>query len=541
MMRAATRFALTAITAILALAATARTSHAAEVPADPAASCGALQRTEFANIPDAPTQITAADIVPAAARLPAYCRIQGYVAPNVGIEMRLPVAAWNGKFFYAGCSAACGSIALSSWARECDYPLIKGYACVLSDMGHQSGQSDGLWAYNNLQAKVDFGFRATHVAAVAGKAITATFYGAPPQRSYFMGCSTGGREAMVEAQRFPWDFDGIIAGAPVITEAGTAMDFIWNLQNSVDPDGRPVLSIADLQLVHQAVLAHDDLNDGVRDGIIGDPRTSRFDPGELLCRSVQAGACLTAAQIQAVRRIYAGPMNAHGEKLYHGGGMQPGSELNWTSFAPRPNSGPAPIEKSGVDTTRYMLSDFGPTWKFSQFDFDSDYKRLATMEVLYAADSVDLRQFKAAGGKLLVYQGWNDPAVAPLNSVDYYETAEKTLGGRSATQQFYRLFVVPGMNHCYGGDGAYAIDYLSYMEAWVEQGKPPQVLRAAHLRTPPAVPPFIQVFPLEPADTLFTRPVFPYPLQARYKGAGDSNDWSNFAPFDSTTRQQSTQ
>ncbi len=533
------RVALSLGIVALGLLASPRAAVGAATRADPGASCTALPHTELASIPEAPTQITAADVVSAADKLPAYCRIQGYVTPNVGIEMRLPLETWNGKFFYAGCSASCGSIALSSWARECDYPLTKGYACILSDMGHQSGQPDGLWAYNNLQAKVDFGFRATHVVAVAGKAITELFYGTAASHSFFMGCSTGGREALIEAQRFPWDFDGIIAGAPVITEAGTAMDFIWNLQNSADLQGKPVLSAADLQLIHAAVLKKSDFDDGLRDGLIGDPRTSRFDPKELLCHEGQTGGCLSAAQAEAVRRIYAGPMSSRGEKLYHGGGIQPGSELNWVIFAPLPN-GPAPVEKSGVDTTRYMLSDFGPTWRFMQFNFDSDYKRLATMEVLYAADSVDLRQFRDAGGKLLVYQGWNDPAVAPLNSIDYYETVEKTMGGRGATQQFFRLFAVPGMNHCYGGDGAYSIDYLSAMEAWVERGEAPQKLHAAHLRAAPAVPPFIQSFPIDPAAIQFTRPVYPYPLQARYKGSGDPNDWSNFTSFDPATHHQST-
>jgi feruloyl esterase len=260
----------------------------------------------------------------------------------------------------------------------------------------------------------------------------------------------------------------------------------------------------------------------------------------LVCKPGQASGCLTAAQAQAAQRIYAGPMNSKGEKLYYGGGVQPGSELNWSAYAPPPG-GHAPIEKSGADTTRYMLSDLGPQWKFTQFDFDNDYRQLQTMEVLYAADNVDLRRFKAAGGKLLVYQGWTDPAVAPLNSVDYYETAEKTLGGRAATQQFFRLFTVPGMNHCFGGDGAYAIDYLSYMEAWVEQGKEPQVLLAAHLAKPPSVPPFIQMFPMDPAAVAFTRPVYPYPLQARYKGRGDPREWSSFVPFDPTRHPQSVQ
>jgi Tannase and feruloyl esterase len=520
---------------VAAFASPARGAVGAPKPVDPTAKCNALQREDFSAVPEAPTEVTASHLVDATGDLPAYCQVLGYVHPNVGIEIRLPSSDWNGKFFYAGCSAACGSIG-PSWTRECDYPLIRGYACILSDMGHQSSQGDGLWAYHNLQAKVDFGFRATHVTAVAGKAITEVFYSRAPSHSYYMGCSTGGRQGMVEAQRFPWDFDGIISGAPVISESGTAMDFIWNLEQSADKNGQPMFSIADLKLIHQAVLAKSDMDDGLKDGIIGDPRTSKFDPSELVCRERQKSGCLTAVQAQAVKKIYAGPMNSKGEKLYHGGGIQPGSELNWGNYLVQ-GSLPAPFEKTASDTTRYMLSDLGPTWKFTQFDFDRDSKRLGIMGALYSAENVDLRPFKAAGGKLIVYQGWDDPAVAPLNSVDYYETVEKTMGGRTATQEFFRLYTVPGMNHCFGGVGAYAIDYVTYMEAWVEHGMAPDKLRATHLVDATTVPPFIHVFPATPAAATFSRPVYPYPLQARYKGSGDPNDWASFVPVDFNARE----
>jgi feruloyl esterase len=514
---------------LLALLFAFHAAQAAErAGADAAGRCDALQQTDFTGLEDAKTQVNASAILPAQGKIPAFCQVQGYVAPNTGIELRLPVSAWNGKFFYAGCTGSCGFAARSEWTRECDYPLIKGYACIISDMGHQSTDLDGLWALDNLPAQVDFGFRATHRTALAGKALTAAFYGTPPAHSYFMGCSTGGRQALVEAQRFPWDFDGIIAGAAVITEAGTAMDFLWNLTYGADANGQPLFSHADLKFLHDAELAASDKDDGLQDGIINDPRASNFDPLTLVCKAGQTANCLTAAQAEAAKKIYAGPMNSMGETLYHGGGIQPGSELNWTMFVPEPGKR-AGSDRSASDTTRFMLSDWGAGWTFRKFDYDRDYKRMGEMDALYSASNPDLRQFHAAGGKLILFHGWADPAVAPLNSVDYYESVEKLLG-RAETQSFARLFMVPGMNHCFGGAGAFSIDYISALEAWVERDAAPDRLRAAHLQGDNDVPPMIHVFPADPKLETFTRPVFPYPIQARYNGTGDARDEASFHP-----------
>lgn len=495
------------------------------------ARCDALQQAEFSTIEDAPAQITASRVVQAGGNLPSYCQVQGYIAPNIGMELRLPLSAWNGKFFYAGCTGSCGIAADSFWTRECDYPLTKGYACIVSDMGHRSGPEDGLWAYRNLAAKVDFGFRATHRTAVAGKAITEAFYHEPPRHSYFMGCSTGGRQALVSAQRFPRDFDGIIAGGAVVREAGTAMDFIWNLTRMAPQGNQPLFSQADLKLLHDAALAASDMDDGLRDGIIGNPQASEFDPLRLVCAKGQTTACLTQAQARAAKQIYGGPMNSRGEKAHWAGGLQPGSELDWSIFVAPPGAS-APAERSGVDTTRYMLSDWGSSWQASDFDFERDYQRMGEAEALYSAANPDLRTFQAAGGKLMIYQGWADPIIAPMNSVDYYETVEKVMGGREATQDFVRLFMVPGMSHCFGGSGAFAIDYISYLEAWVEQGKPPDALRAAHWAGDHASPSMIRSFPMDRAAEVFTRPVFPYPLRARYQGTGDPGAASSFIAVD---------
>lgn len=493
--------------------------------------CDALA-ADLPLVRDAPTQITASGVVAQSGKLPAFCRVQGYVAPNTGFELRLPLDVWNGKFFYAGCTGSCGFAADSFWTAECDYPLTRGYACIISDMGHRSGSGDGLWAYGNLEARVDFGFRATHRTAVAGKAVTEHFYGNAPRYSYFMGCSTGGRQGLVAAQRFPHDFDGVIAGAPVVREYGTAMDFIWNLAAMADKDGRPVFERSHLALLHRAALEAGDLTDGLADGIVGDPAAVTPDLEKLRCKGKAGDDCLSASQIAAARKIYAGPTSSTGIKLYPGAGAQPGSELGWHIFLPTGEGGPAPAQQSGVDTTRYMLSDWGPDWGFRDFDFDRDHQRMGEAEALYSASNPDLREFRAAGGKLLIYHGWADPIVMPLNSVDYYRMVEAAMGDAAATRDFARLFMVPGMPHCFGGAGAFAIDYIEAMEAWVERGIAPDRLSGAHLKGSHEGPSMIRMFPVGPADQVFTRPIYPYPLQARYDGKGDPDDAESFHALD---------
>jgi len=489
--------------------------------------CDLLKYADFSAVDDAPTEVTASEFVQAAGGLPSFCRVRGYVAPNTGFELRLPTTAWNGKFFYAGCTGHCGIAGGSSWTKECDYPLIKGYACIVSDLGHIGSPSDGLWAYRNLDAKVDFAFRATHRSAESGKAITQAFYESVPDRSYYMGCSTGGRQGLVSAQRFPWDFDGIIVGAPVVSQAGTSMDFIWNLQAMADDSGAPVFSMEALKLLHESALKASDADDGLTDGVIGDPRSSTFDPQALLCSAGQNSDCLTAAQVSAAEKIYMGPASSQGRKLYPGAGLKAGSEAGWSGFFPAMGDR-GPAGKSGIDSMRYMVTDWGPDWKTGDFDFDRDYKRLGEGESLYSAGDPDLREFKAAGGKLMLYQGWADPIIAPMNSVDYYELVERTMGGRAQTEDFFRLFMVPGMNHCFGGKGAFAIDYITAMEAWVEEDIEPDMLEAAHLKGEHDASSMIRVFPMDRELQLFTRPVFPYPYRARYRGAGDPDRAASF-------------
>ncbi len=513
----------------LALAAAAQAQVPAGAPATVGteAACASLPLEDFAALPDAPTQVTASRFVAGSPRSPAYCEVQAYVAPQVGFELRLPARDWNAKFAHIGCGGFCGGI----FATACDSVVARGYACVATDMGHKSTALDATWAYNNLQGEIDFGYRATHVVTVAGKAITERFFGKGPQRSYFMGCSTGGRQGFVEAQRFPWDYDGIIAGAAVIDETGDGMALLWNVISTHDADGRPLLQPADLERVHAAAIARCDLDDGVKDGLIGDPRTCGFDPAELICAPGTSGNCLTKVQADAVRKVYSGPVDSKGKRLYTGGAL-PGSELNWIGNYVSRDGGPSTYFRFMTDMFRFMnfMPDAGPRWKIGDFDWDRDYKRLGLMESLYSGSNPDLRKFKAAGGKLLAYQGWADQSVLPLNLVDYYETAERTMGGRAATQEFFRLYMIPGMNHCLGGEGAHAVDYLSYLEAWVEQGKAPDMMLSAHPKPEVTQRQQYGAPPPTGAQVQFTRPLYPYPMQPKYKGKGDPNDAANYVP-----------
>ena len=496
---------------------------AAPVPAE---RCAALPTDDFGGLADAPTQVVAAKAIAAAEDVPAYCQALGYITPNVGFEMRMPLTEWNGKFIHQGCGGWCGSL---SHAIACDLVVRRGYACIVTDMGHTSTALDGKWAYNNLQGEVDFGFRATHVTTVAGKAIAAAFYGAAPRRAYFTGCSTGGRQGMVEAQRFPYDFDGIVSGAPVVDETGDAVVLMWAVKSLHDANGSALLGSRELNWVHAAVIAQCDMNDGVRDGLIGDPRACIFDPHAMVCPRGGDAQCLTERQANAVAAVYAGPQNSKGRSISVAHAF-PGSELNWINNYVRDGGLPSIYAGFMTEMFRYLnfWPDPGPSWHMEQFNWDVDYKRIAIMEALYNAQNPDLRKFKAAGGKLIAYQGWADQSVLPPWVIDYYETVEHTMGGRAATQDFFRLFTLPGVNHCLGGEGADQVDYLSYLDAWVEQGKAPDWMLAAHVEVGPGLAAYLVRHPIDPARFKFSRPLYPYPLRTVYKGKGDPRDAGSY-------------
>jgi feruloyl esterase len=505
--------------------------------------CKAMSGVDFSEIQDAPTQLTAAKLQEGKSAIPEYCQIEGYVAPQVNFVLGLPVSNWNGKFLAIGSWGTGGVIEDDA----CDAALRRGYACIVSDTGHKGTGSDGLWARNNLPAQVDFAYRAVHVMTLAGKVLTERYYTRGPRKSYFMGCSTGGYEALVEAQRFPWDFDGIIAGAPDMDEVDLMLRESWNVRIFFDAhSGKPILTSEELQLLHQTVLDACDMDDGVKDGIVGNPVSCKVNLSQLACTAGKKHGCLSSSQLAATERMYAGPTNSKGERI-SSRGVLPGSELGWNDDFLGFAAGAAFADSE----LGHMVYGASAGWTAARFDFDRDYQRVG-LGALYANTNPDLRKFKAAGGKLIVYQGSNDAVEVPGAIVDYYETVEKTMGGRIPTQDFFRFFMVPGMNHCGAGAGAYGVDYLGHLEAWVERGKTPDVITGAHIddaylasmplhRDIPGMTPEAKLlaaaisleFPLDPAIPIsFTRPIYPYPRYAKYKGAGDPKEAASFGPVE---------
>lgn len=483
-----------------------------------AAKCEVLAAKNLAAVPDAPTHINSARLVEASADKPTYCEVEGYVAPQVGILMWLPAQGWNGKFLEVGCGGFCGSTA---YIGACEDPLRKGYACITTDMGHKGKEAEGVeWAYNNPQAVIDFAYRATHVTALAGKAIVQSYYGRKPERSYFSGCSCGGRQALVEAERFPWDFNGIIVGAPGINYPDIALNFAHRAHTLYRSSGKPLFDAATIQFLGRAVIAKCDMNDGLKDGQIGDPRLCKFNPRDYVCQSGSTTECLTRDQAEAASSFYREHKSASGDRVGDRAFL-PGSEVSYLGLIDNPLMKRSFYE----DFFKYMalIPNPGPGWKFEDFDRDADYKRLGLIQSLLQADSPDFTKFKEAGGKIIFYHGWADGGPSPLTSIEFYKMIERTMGGRDSTQSFLRLFMVPDMDHCGAGKGPWAINYLDYLEKWVEQGKATDVMIGAHYTDEPMSD---KKFDLTKPQ--FTRPVFPYPLRAQYKGAGDPNSASSF-------------
>ena len=503
--------------------------------------CGQLlAASDFLELPDAPTTLTAVQAVDARDGMPSHCRVEGYVAPQVHFELRLPVSSepdqgWNGNFLMQGCGGLCGGVN----SATCDDALARNYAVVVTDLGHQAPSYQALWAYDNKRAEIDFAYRATHVVTVAAKAIVRRYYGVAPRRSYFRGCSTGGRQGLVEAQRFPADYDGIIAGAPVLNETATAaLHLIWSGKANLDRNDEPVLGADRIARIHTQIIDACDGLDGHPDRLIEDPRRCDWEKILAPCQSDRAGnECVAAAELDVLRKLYTGPTNSAGERLLPGG-LMPGSEYECVpNFIGR--EGPAVFHPDGPieQLYQYLLffDDPGPGHSAREFDFDRDPARLALMETLYSALDPDLRAFRARGGKLIIYQGWDDIEVTPMNTIDYFEFMQTAMGGVAATRDFARLFMMPGVAHCRRGPGADTVDWLSAIERWVEDDLPPDSVAAYHQLEPQNYRGLPRPrFPLTISAYDWSRPVFPYPGVARFSGRGDPSDPANWKQHDPT-------
>ena len=484
-------------------------------------------------------EITSAGVMdegplPGTGRMPALCMVKAVARPTSDSEIRfqvwLPLANWNGKFEQVGNGGWAGSIPASAMID----PLRRGYATAGTDDGHQGG-NDAAWAVGHPEKLIDFGYRAVHETSLQARTLIRAFYGKDPSRSYFVGCSDGGREALMEAQRYPNEFDGIIAGAPANYWSHLFTGFVWNEQALLmDPSSR--IPSFKLMVIQKAVLAACDGLDGVKDGLLSDPRSCHFDPRELLCHGANGQDCLTGPQIEALQKIYTGPKNPRtGAQLFPG--YPPGTESvtgTWDAWiipqTPRGGS----IQSAFADSYYGQVVFEKPRWDFRTMNFDADVTvgDEKTGSILNATN-VDLRQFGTHGGKLIQYHGWGDAAISPLNSIDYYDSVRSFFAksGAQPVQDFYRLFMVPGMGHCSGGIGATSFgnmpgtasistdperDVLSALERWVEKGVSPD-----HLIGSGTV--------AGNASKRMTRPLCPYPQVAKYSGSGDTNDASNFA------------
>ena len=439
--------------------------------------------------------------------LPAFCRVAASIAPSsdsdIRIEVWLPLVDWNGKFMGVGNGGWSGAVNYAQMA-----PMLKrGYAVASTDTGHQSSGGDARWALGHPDKQIDFGYRAVHEMTLRAKEIIAAFYEGAPKYSYWNGCSSGGKQGLKEAQRFPADYDGIIAGAPANYWTHLTAHIV-SVAQSVRRDAASQIPQSQYPLIHEAVLRQCDARDGVRDGLLEDPRQCAFDPAELQCRDADAARCLTAPQVAALESVYRPLTSAKTGALIFPG-LAVGSELVWGNL-------PQPLAIAESHFRYLVFAD--PSWDFKSFDVDRDLTKADAMDAsggqLNAIDP-DLSAFKQRGGRLLQYHGWNDQQIAAGNSINYYESVVARMGGPEATAAFYRLFMVPGMAHCRGGEGATdQFDAVAALEQWVERGTPPEKIVASSTKDGVAVR---------------TRPLCPYPMVAQWTGSGSTDDVKSFA------------
>jgi Tannase and feruloyl esterase len=502
----------------------------------PAAECSALKGRTFDtttildSTPVASGTLKISDTV-TVANLPAFCRVQGVSKPSADSDIRFEVwlpqpTSWNRKFLSTGEGGFAGQLNYQRNGLDgaMDELLRRGYATASTDTGHVS--ADQWWAIGHPEKMTDYLYRAKHVTTVAAKAIIAAYYGQAPSRSYFSSCSNGGRQGLIEAQRYPDDFDGLIIGAPWNFQSHSNAGFIWNAQALAAPEA--AIPAEKLPAITAAVVAACDKNDGLADGVIADPRRCTFDPRSLACSSGDNTSCLTPPQVAALQKIYDGPKNPRtGESVFPG--FTKGSEAGWTNLV-RPTTA-----SSGLLVYFSNLVYQNREWDLRSFNFDSDMAHTdQTIGRQGNATSTDYAAAIRRGVKIIQYHGWNDQTLQPEYSPQYYEELVKANGGLEQTQGFYRLFMVPGLNHCSGGIGASnfggvgqqippvrdaAHDLQTALENWVERGTAPAQFIGTKFADNQAATRTVQ----------YTRPVCLYPTVPRYKGTGDPNDAANFA------------
>ena len=526
-------FASPALAAALALTLPSTARAGRDSGRTPRVACGDL--TSFTS--EGNTTVTAATLVTSGTlvtpnkltltNLPAFCRVQGLSKPssesNIYFEVWLPSATWNGKFLSSGEGGYAGAPNYTRLGLDggLDELVRRGYVTASTDTGHVS--SDTWWAVGHPQKAIDYLYRSKHLVTVAAKGLIKAYYGHPASHSYFNSCSNGGRQALLEIQRFPDDYDGFVVGAPWNFQSHSNAGFVWNAQ-ALTAAG---IAAAKLPAINKAVLDACDANDGLVDGVIANPASCSFNPDTLLCGGAETNSCLTAAQLGTLKKIYAGPKNPRtGAKIFPG--FIWGGEDGWAGLVGNPTA-------SGLGNGYFANLTFeNPSWDYKTFNFDSDMA-YADFKVglLGNAIDTDLSAARKRGIKIIQYHGWNDQTLQPEFSPQYYQAVADTMGGLKKTQKFYRLFMVPGMRHCYFGPGATSFgavgqqippardavhDIQTALERWVEDGAAPDNMVATKYTDDAAATRTVRL----------TRPLCAWPSVARYDGVGDPNSAASF-------------
>jgi feruloyl esterase len=437
------------------------------------------------------------------ADLPAFCRVAATLRPtadsDIKMEVWLPASGWNGKFLMVGNGGWNGNVDRNAIAAG----LRRGYAAAGTDTGHEGG--GGPWMANQ-EKLIDFGYRAVHETTAKAKALINAYYGNTPRLSYFQGCSAGGRQGLKSAQKFPEDFDGIVAGAPALNTTGRAIFAVYAAQALRKEDGSYIPS-SKYPAIHRAVLDACDAKDGVKDDVLENPRACTWDPKTIECKAgADDASCLTPAQVVAARALYQPVKNAKTGRLIFSG-LELGSEMGWSTFGAQ--------QAFPIATQMFQQMVFkNPAWDFKTLNYDSDIALVDSIEKgnINAMDP-NLKPFISRGGKLIQYHGWADQQIPSGTSPEYYTAVTQALGGADKVKNNYRLFMVPGMGHCGGGDGTATFDMLTALEQWVEKGKAPDQIPASRIVE---------------GRTDRTRPLCPYPQVAAYKGSGSTDEASSF-------------
>ncbi len=523
--------------------ALAQTSHAQSLSGASLSAVGAVKQcadlvsTDLTDIGGAGSKITSATEVDGSGN--KLCEVEGTLAPSIRFKVILPVTSWTQRYLQVGCGGLCGTIRLEVGAADGCVPVsASGFVISSSDMGHQGLAPD---FGRDPQKRVDFAYRGVHLTALASKKLIRTYYGQAESYSYFTGCSDGGREAVMEAQRYPNDFNGIVAGAPaMLFQFQNSLHHGWLAASNTGADGKPVVTASRLPILHKAVLAACDGLDGQVDGLLSDPRLCHFNPKTLQCpaNSDDVSACLTAKEVEVVTKFYEGPRDpATGEHLTVGE-AQYGSELAWAGvFVPETADKPIFSTIIALGALQNLIFEQDPPKDYSLADLKFDKATVELLKVrhpLFDATNPDLAAFQAAGGKLILWHGWSDEHISPLTTIAYHEALLKQMG-RNAAAKFERLYLLPGVYHCGKGEGPSAVDFLTPMMDWVEHGKAPDAIitrtatnEANSFGQPPSETKNQKSLASKTMGAMKSRPVYPYPAIAKYKGSGDRNSEKSY-------------